>query len=96
MCVFDLLDRGITLVILFAMKTAISIPNPIFHAAERMAHMLGISRSQLFTQAMSEYISAHKYQNITEQLNALYKENDTTLDRTLATLQAKSIPHEKW
>jgi len=37
------------------MKTAISIPDPIFQSAEIMAHHLAISRSELFTRAISEF-----------------------------------------
>jgi hypothetical protein len=33
------------------MKTAISIPDPVFEAAEMFARRTGMSRSQLFTAA---------------------------------------------
>jgi len=78
------------------MKITISTPNPAFQATEQMAKMLGISRRELFTQAMFEYISAYKYQHITEQLNALYEENNATLDQTLSVLQKKSLSKELW
>ena len=39
--------RSITRIILLAMKTAISIPYPIFEAAEQLVQQLGISRSHL-------------------------------------------------
>lgn len=42
------MNRGITNVILRAMKTAISIPDPIFEAAEGFARRLGMSRSELY------------------------------------------------
>jgi len=45
-----------TLVILTVMKTAISIPNPIFNSAERAAKEPGISRSKLYTKAIKEFL----------------------------------------
>ncbi|EIJ36932.1 hypothetical protein Thini_4454 [Thiothrix nivea DSM 5205] len=37
------------------MKTAISIPDPVFQAAELFARHFGISRSELYTKAVEEY-----------------------------------------
>lgn len=76
------------------MKTAISIPDPIFQAAENMAHHLGMSRSELFTVAMSEYIQSHQYHNVTELLNNIYAETSEPLDSELLLMQAHSITKE--
>jgi hypothetical protein len=42
------------------MKTDISIPNPIYQAAEKLAKELGISLSELYTAALTAYISEHE------------------------------------
>ena len=84
------------MVILIVMKTAISIPDPIFQAAENMAKRLGMSRSELFSVAMSEYIDVHKYQDVTESLNKVYSQSEERLDEELALMQLKSIPREEW
>ncbi len=78
------------------MKTAISIPDPIFQAAENMAHRLGVSRSELFSNAISEYMKRHKYQDVTESLNEVYRETDSKLDEKLALMQRKSIQEDEW
>ncbi len=78
------------------MKTAISIPDPIFQAAENMAHRLGVSRSELFSNAISEYMKRHKYQDVTESLNKVYRETDSKLDEKLALMQRKSIQEDGW
>jgi len=70
------------------MKTAISIPDPIFQAAETMAHKLGIFRSELFSTAMAEYIKNNKYQDVTESLNKTYDLNDSLLDDDLSLMQS--------
>lgn len=78
------------------MKTAISIPNPIFQAAENMAQHLGMSRSELFSTAISEYMEHHKYQDVTASLNAIYGVEESALDEKLASMQLKSIQEDEW
>ncbi len=51
------------------MKTAISIPEPIFQAAEKYAKRMQKSRSQLFSEAMTEYLERHAPNEITRTLN---------------------------
>ncbi len=78
------------------MKTAISIPDPIFQAAEGLAHRMGISRSQLYAEAVAEYMESHKNLNVTETLNKIYKKEPSSLEEGLYTLQSQSIPREEW
>ncbi len=80
------------------MKTAISIRDEIFEAAERTARSLGLSRSQLYTRAVSEFVAAHQREGVTERLDAVYGDDETasTLDTTLAALQSLSLPAEDW
>ena len=51
-----LLIQGITTVILRRMKTAISIPDEIFLAAEQLAKRIGSSRSELYATALAAYL----------------------------------------
>lgn len=60
------------------MKTAISIPDNIFTAAENAAKKLNIARSQLYTKALEEYLSNHNNQNVLEKLNSVYSKNTET------------------
>ncbi len=78
------------------MKTAISIPDPIFQAAENMAKRLGLSRSELFTVAMLKYMKEHKYQNVTESLNIIFSQDIEDIDRELVSMQLKSLTKEDW
>jgi len=74
------------------MKTAISIPDSIFQAAEGLAHRLGISRSELYAKAVTEYIEFHKNNNITKKLDEIYRNEPSELDEKLHTMQTRSIP----
>jgi len=78
------------------MKTAISIPDPIFQAAEGLASRLGMSRSQLYANAVAEYMEAHRNQDVTEILNKIYGEEPASIDEQLYSMQSKSISQEKW
>lgn len=78
------------------MKTAISIPDPLFQAAELLAQEQGLSRSELYSIAIREYVSQHKNHKITEALNAIYSVEDNSLDSNLEGLQTQSTSKEEW
>jgi len=80
------------------MKTAISIPDPIFESAEKLAKKLGISRSQLYATAVDAMVEKFRYSGVTEQLDAVY-ENDpdaSRLDEELELMQSRSLHRDKW
>ena len=78
------------------MKAAISIPDDLFMMAEQLTARLGISRSELYVIALREYVAAHRYDCITERLNAIYEEEPSSLDPALMELQMRSLPPENW
>lgn len=78
------------------MKTAISIPDEIFHRAEKLATAEGITRSELYVTALSEYITERDALRITERLDEVYTAHSSDLDPVLAHAQAASIPREEW
>jgi len=78
------------------MKTAISIPDPIFQAAELFAHHFGISRSELYAKALQEYIASRRFINVTVALDKIYGDEASALDNELYSMQIKSIPREEW
>lgn len=52
------------------MKTAISIPDHTFEAAEQAAKRLGMSRSEFFTRAAERFIGATESTSVTSRINA--------------------------
>jgi len=78
------------------MKTAISIPDPIFDAAEKLAKRLKCSRSELYARAVNEFIREHKQEGITEALNEVYGEEPSKLDKELLSMQNLGIGRESW
>jgi metal-responsive CopG/Arc/MetJ family transcriptional regulator len=78
------------------MKTAISLPDPIFKAAEDLAKRLGMSRSQLYATAVSRFIESYRDDAITESLNNIYGVSPATIDPVLLQMQLHELPEEEW
>jgi metal-responsive CopG/Arc/MetJ family transcriptional regulator len=57
------------------MKTAISLPDHVFYAAEETARYMGIPRSKLYLTALREYLAKNDRKKITEKLNAVYNDD---------------------
>ena len=80
------------------MKTAVSLPDPLFRTAEKTARQLRMSRSQLYAVAIAEFLERRSSSKITESLNSIYAETPAALDAGLHAAQLKSLPdaHDKW
>ena len=79
-----------------AMKTAISIPDRIFRAAERAAKRQKVSRSRFYAQAVEAYLKTQQAKGVTEALNAVYGTGSSELDPDLATAAYHLLAKEKW
>ena len=77
------------------MKTAVSIPDPIFEAADRLARRRRISRSELYAEALARLLEADESRGITERLDDVYGDQSSELDPGLAEAQALAID-EDW
>ncbi len=77
------------------MKTAISIPDPLFKAAERAAKRQKISRSRLYAKALASYLRAQGEKGITEALDAVYATESSDLDPGLAAAAYHILSREK-
>jgi metal-responsive CopG/Arc/MetJ family transcriptional regulator len=73
------------------MKTAISLPDRLYADAEETAKALGIPRSQLYAKAIEEFISTHKQERITEQLNEIYADSSDYSESAISISSLESI-----
>ncbi len=55
-----------------------------------------MSRSELYTTALREFLSEKQSEHITERLNQVYEQESSTLDPMLVCLQASSLSVEEW
>lgn len=67
------------------MKTAVSLPDGVFRHAERHAKRTRKSRSQLYAEALSEYLARHAPDEVTEAMNSVVDGLDQSDDRRLTT-----------
>lgn len=78
------------------MKIAISVPDEVFEAGEHLARQLGLSRSQLYADALSAYLSERGAAAVTAKLNAIYATEASKPDPAFARLQLKHLANETW
>lgn len=78
------------------MKTAVSVPDRVFSAADALARKLGISRSRLYAIALAEYVAKHRASRVTERLNAVYGAQPSKLDPDLRRIQRRAVTRQEW
>lgn len=80
------------------MKTAISIPDPLFEAADQVAKRLRVSRSKLYATAILQFVQGHRTKGVTELLNEVYgaDPDSSRLDSLVQSLQLHSISRDEW
>ena len=78
------------------MKFAISVPDQIFRAGERLARERGISRSELYATALNAYLGVHGAEAITARLDAVYAKEPSRLDPAVEASQHRLLADEAW
>ncbi len=64
-------------------KTAISLPAPLFEKADAFARRQNISRSQLFARAVEEFLRHQESQALLESLNRAYDDFPSPEEKAL-------------
>jgi metal-responsive CopG/Arc/MetJ family transcriptional regulator len=78
------------------MKTAISLPDRVFRAAERHAKRSRKSRSQLYAEALVEYLARHSPDEVTEAMNRVLDEVGTGADAFVAKASRDRLERSEW
>lgn len=79
------------------MKTAISLPDDVFHGAERHAKRTRKSRSQLYADALKEYLERHAPDEVTEDMNRVVEQlGEPTVDPFVAGASRRVLRDTKW
>jgi len=78
------------------MKTAISLPDELFESADELAERLGVSRSELYAEAVAEYLAKHRGEALTSRLNEVYSDENSGIDPALRSAQARSLGSPEW
>lgn len=78
------------------MKTAVSVPNEVFERAERLAKRLKVSRSELYSRALREYLARHSPDEVTAALNGLCEELDTGAEELVREAGRRVLESSDW
>ena len=78
------------------MKTAVSLSDRLFTAADALARRLGMSRSQLYATALAEYVAKHQVSRVTERLNDVYGSQPSVVEADLRRAQGRAVARTEW
>lgn len=78
------------------MKTAVSLPDEVFRAAERHARRVRKSRSQLYAEALSEYLSRHAPDEVTEAMNQVIDQLNEPTDPFVTAAARRVLARTEW
>ena len=78
------------------MKTAISIPDDVFEGAERLARRTKKSRSQLFSDAVREYVARHAPDEVTEAMDRACAELGKSSDEFVSSAARRILERTEW
>ena len=78
------------------MKTAVSIPDPLFEEGERLAERLGLSRSALYRCALETYLKEYRDEVIVERINEVCEEVETYLADDISSAAVAILEGADW
>jgi metal-responsive CopG/Arc/MetJ family transcriptional regulator len=78
------------------MKTAVSIPDQLYEQAEALARRLGKSRSQVYREALADYLARREPATVTGSLNELVDELGTGIDAWTSEAGRRTVERSEW
>jgi predicted DNA-binding protein len=78
------------------MKTAVSIPDDLFDRADELARQSGKSRSQLYRDALSEYLHRHDPSAVTRALDELVDNLASAPGPWLSKAAHRTLERNEW
>jgi hypothetical protein len=72
------------------MKTAVSIPDDVFAGTERLAQRTKRSRSDIYSEAVREYVARHSSDAVTEAMNSVIERVGGTGTDPFVSLAARN------
>ena len=78
------------------MKTAVSIPDDVFKGAERLARRTRKSRSELFSDALKEYVARHAPEEVTDAMNRVCAELGHPKDPFVSSAARRVLERSEW
>lgn len=79
-----------------SMKTAVSIPDEVFARVERLARRAGKSRSEVFSEALREYVARHAPDEVTDAMNRVCEQVQTEQDPFVCEAARRVLERTEW
>lgn len=78
------------------MQTDVSIPDDVYASAEAYLRRRSITRSELYAEALREYLARHDEDAITDVLNRVYGGADGEPDAAFLTAGVQALKRTEW
>jgi hypothetical protein len=78
------------------MKTAISVPDEVFESAEHLAKHLKMSRSELYSRAVAEFVSRHSPDEVTASFDRVCAAVADRPDPTFQRAARRVLERSEW
>lgn len=81
------------------MKTAVSIPDDLLEQADRLARRTNKSRSELFSDALREYLARHvpaEVTETTETMNQVVDDLEQQTDQFMSSAARRVLERAEW
>ena len=78
------------------MKTAVSVPNEVFERGERLAKRLKMSRSELYSRALREYLARHAPDEVTAALDTVCEDLDAVAEEFTREAGRRVLESSDW
>ncbi len=79
-----------------SMKTAVSIPDDVFERAERLARRTRKSRSEVYSDALREYVARHSPEEITAAMDRVCAETGDAPDPFTGETARQALTRSEW
>jgi predicted transcriptional regulator len=90
------MERGRPRRYTLGMKTAVSVPDELFDRVDRLAQRTRRSRSEVYSAALREYVARHDTDEITEALDRLAVEGQSSADRFVTEAARRRLETSDW
>lgn len=78
------------------MKTAVSIPDELFRKADELARRLGKSRSQVYQEALDEYLLRRDPVAVTKAMDETLEQVEPQPDGWVAEAGRRALERSEW
>jgi predicted transcriptional regulator len=78
------------------MKTAVSIPDDLFAQADRLADRLGKSRSEVYREALADYVARREPGAVTRALDEVAEDLEADRDAFSDEAARRTLGHSEW